>query len=95
MKTFTRSFGLVAHIIEPIVGLLGDIWRRYWLIVLGGLAFSASLILFASATSFWGLMLAMVLFYPASGTFVSLSQPSPKMSPPPRSPKPFARFDKP
>lgn len=64
----------VAHIIEPIVGLLGDIWRRYWLIVLGGLAFSASLLLFASATSFWGLMLALVLFYPASGTFVALSQ---------------------
>lgn len=64
----------VAHLVEPIIGLLGDVWRRWVLIVLGGLAFTTALILFAGAKDFWTLLAAMVLFYPASGTFVTLSQ---------------------
>ena len=44
------------------------------LVLGGGVVFAASLALFAGAGGFWPLLLALVLFYPASGAFVSLTQ---------------------
>ena len=67
---------IVACVLEPPIGLLGDAWRRFVLIALGGLAFATALVMFAGATDFASLLIAMALFYPASGTFVSLSQSS-------------------
>ena len=67
---------LVAHVVEPAVGLLADGKRRFAAIALGGCAFATAMILVAGATSFLYVLAALVVFYPASGTFVSLSQSS-------------------
>lgn len=67
---------LVAHLVEPPIGLLSDIWRRFAIIALGGFAYATAMMMYAGAADFAGLMAAMVLMYPASGTFVSLSQSS-------------------
>ncbi len=66
----------VAAIVEPVLGILGDVWHRWLLIVGGGLLFTVSALAFGLAPSFAILMVASILFYPASGAFVSLSQSS-------------------
>jgi FSR family fosmidomycin resistance protein-like MFS transporter len=65
---------LVALLVEPPLGLLADRGHRRRIIVAGGLAFAGALIGLSAASSFAGLVLALALFYPASGAFVSLSQ---------------------
>lgn len=65
---------LIANLLEPPIGILGDSWRRFTLIALGGLAFATSMLMFAGASHEWHLLAALALMYPASGTFVSLSQ---------------------
>lgn len=66
--------GVVASLIEPILGILGDTWKRWVLIVGGGLAFAVAMLATGLAPNFIFLLAATVLFYPASGAFVSLSQ---------------------
>ncbi len=66
--------GYIAIFIEPILGILADAGRRRALILLGGVFFTLSLVVTAWATDFWFLMLSFILFFPASGAFVSLSQ---------------------
>jgi FSR family fosmidomycin resistance protein-like MFS transporter len=65
---------LVSSIIEPFLGVLGDVWKRRVLILGGGVFFAASLLLTVLSQSFLVLLLSFILFYPASGAFVSLSQ---------------------
>ncbi|BDP41296.1 hypothetical protein DAETH_12650 [Deinococcus aetherius] len=65
---------LLANLIEPAFGVLADFGRRRALILGGGVVFALSLALFAVAGGFWPLLLASVLFYPASGAFVALTQ---------------------
>lgn len=65
---------LVSTIIEPILGILGDVWQRRLIIITGGMLFTLAITLFAIAPSFLVLLLAFMLMYPASGAFVSLSQ---------------------
>lgn len=65
---------LVSSIVEPILGILSDVWKRRLLILGGGVLFAASALLTAISRSFLPLMMAQVLFFPASGAFVSLSQ---------------------
>ena len=65
---------LVASFIEPFIGILGDVWRRRLLILGGGVFFAISLFLTAVSHSYLPLMLSYILFSPASGAFVSLSQ---------------------
>ena len=65
---------LVALAVEPVLGILAVTWRRRLLVLGGGLAFAAALALAAVSTSFWPLLVAFALLYPASGAFVSLSQ---------------------
>lgn len=65
---------LVSSVVEPILGILSDVWKRRLLILGGGVLFAASALLVAVSGSFLPLMLAQVLFFPASGAFVSLSQ---------------------
>lgn len=64
----------IASVIEPVLGILGDVGHRRSLILGGGVAFAAALLLIAWSTDFAGLLAGFVLFYPASGSFVSLSQ---------------------
>lgn len=68
--------GLAGVLIEPVLGILGDTWRRRVLILGGGVAFSAALFLISRSSDFGTLLLALALLYPASGAFVSLSQAS-------------------
>lgn len=63
-----------AAAIEPVIGVLADAgWRRL-LVVGGGVVFSAALALTGVAATFPVLLVSFLLFYPASGAFVSLSQ---------------------
>ncbi|MGF1981518.1 MAG: MFS transporter, partial [Nostoc sp. CmiSLP01] len=64
----------VSSVIEPIFGVLGDFGTRRLLILGGGIGFAAALVLIALSHQFWSLLVALVLFYPASGAFVNLSQ---------------------
>jgi FSR family fosmidomycin resistance protein-like MFS transporter len=66
--------GLMANIIEPFLFILGDIWKRRVIILTGGILFAFSMILTATSQNFTWLMLALILFNPSSGAFVSLAQ---------------------
>jgi MFS transporter, FSR family, fosmidomycin resistance protein len=66
--------GLVALLVEPAIGILGDRGLRRRLVLWGGVAFSATLVAFALAPTFAVLLAASMAMYPASGAFVSLSQ---------------------
>jgi FSR family fosmidomycin resistance protein-like MFS transporter len=66
-----RLFG---NLVEPSLGILSDVWRRRALILGGGVFFAVALTLTAASQSFWPLLLAFMLFNPASGAYVSLSQ---------------------
>jgi len=65
---------VVGNLVEAVIGILGDTWRRRILILTGGLVFGLALVLTATSRGFWPLLVSFVLFYPASGAFVSLSQ---------------------
>ncbi len=67
---------IIGNLIEPLVGLLGDVWKRRALVLGGGVIFTAGLLLTGGAPTFPLLMIAFVLLSPASGAFVSLSQAS-------------------
>ncbi len=65
--------GIIGNVVEPFLAVLGDVWRRRR-IVCGGAVFTLALGLISVSRAFWPLMLSRVIFYPASGAFVSLSQ---------------------
>src|SRR6266508_1167018 len=67
---------LVANIVEIPLAFLGDTRRRKLLILSGGVVFVASILLTALSDSFWPLLVAFMLFAPASGAFVALSEAS-------------------
>ncbi|HEX8457647.1 MAG TPA: MFS transporter [Pyrinomonadaceae bacterium] len=64
----------VGNFIESPLALLGDTRHRRTIILTGGLLFALALLLVALSSGFASLLLALVLFYPAGGAFVSLSQ---------------------
>ncbi|MEJ5309643.1 MAG: MFS transporter [Anaerolineae bacterium] len=65
---------IVSSVVEPILGVLGDAWKRRALVLGGGALFCLSLLLTSVSHSFTLLLLSFILFYPACGAFVSLSQ---------------------
>ena len=65
---------LVSSIVEPFLGILGDTWKRRVLILGGGVVFALALLLTALSQDFPVLLISFIIFYPASGAFVSLSQ---------------------
>jgi FSR family fosmidomycin resistance protein-like MFS transporter len=65
---------LVSNLVEPPLALLGDTRHRRAIILTGGVCFALSLLLVARSSGFAPLLAAFVLFYPAGGAFVSLSQ---------------------
>lgn len=60
--------------IEPGLMLLGDTRMRKILVIGGGLAILAALLMVGMAQGFIAVLVAMILAYPASGAFVTLSQ---------------------
>ncbi|RMF81681.1 MAG: MFS transporter [Chloroflexi bacterium] len=82
----------VANFIEPVIGILGDVWRRHLLILGGGLVVAASLLLFAAGQNFAAMMAATFLVGPASGAFVNLSQATLMDSEPTRHEQNMARW---
>ncbi len=67
---------MIANLVEPLIGVLGDVWNRRALVLGGGVVFSLALALIAASPSFWMLLAASVLLFPASGAFVALAQAS-------------------
>ncbi len=84
--------GLIANLVEPFLFVLGDIWKRRFIILAGGLFFTLSLAFTAVSQNFAFLLVAVVLFNPASGAFVSLSQASLMDSDPERHESNMARW---
>ena len=65
---------ILASLIEPFFGIFSDMGRRRRLILGGGICFGVAMLLSGMSHSFGLLMASFILFYPASGAFVSLSQ---------------------
>jgi len=84
--------GLLANFVEPFLAILGDVWKRRVLILFGGLVFTFSLLLTSFSFSFVFLLFSFILFNPASGAFVSLSQASLMDSNPARREQNMARW---
>src|ERR1044072_4762440 len=61
-------------LVEPAVGILGDVWRRRALVLAGGVVFALATVLVGLSPSFAVLLFAECLSSPASGAFVGLSQ---------------------
>ena len=66
--------GLIANFIEPFMFILGDVWKRRLMLLTGGVLFALSLALTALSYSFFILLFSFILFNPASGMFIGLSQ---------------------
>jgi MFS transporter, FSR family, fosmidomycin resistance protein len=66
--------GLLSSVLEPLLGLLADLWKRKTMVIAGGVAFAAAVALIAASRGFLPLLLATALFFPSSGAFVALSQ---------------------
>lgn len=84
--------GIVNTFIEPVLMLLGDTRYRKQIMLGGGLAIILSLVAIGSARSFPLVLLGMVIAYPASGAFVSLSQATLMDHNPGREPHMMARW---
>jgi MFS transporter, FSR family, fosmidomycin resistance protein len=65
---------LFANLIEPFLFILGDVWKRKAIVVIGGVLFTVGLFVTAVAQDFWVLLIAFLVLAPASGMFVALSQ---------------------
>ena len=84
--------GFLANFIEPFLFILGDVWKRRILIIMGGLFFTISLLLSGLSHSFLFLLASFILFNPSSGAFVSLSQANLMDSDPKRRENNMARW---
>jgi FSR family fosmidomycin resistance protein-like MFS transporter len=65
---------VLGNLIEPALGLLGDLGQRKRIILVGGVCFLASMLMLGASGSFLLLLGASILASPSSGAFVSLSQ---------------------
>jgi len=84
--------GMINTLIEPVLMLLGDTRLRRRIVLGGGLAIAISLVVIASTWSFPLILLAMIVGFPASGAFVSLSQATLMDLNPGREPQMMARW---
>jgi FSR family fosmidomycin resistance protein-like MFS transporter len=62
------------NLVEPAVGILGDVWRRRALVLAGGVVYALATVLVGLSPNFAALLLAACASNPASGAFVGLSQ---------------------
>jgi len=66
--------GVIGNMIEPFLGILGDVWKRRALILGGGIFFALACLLTGVSRTFGLLLISFIIFNPSSGAFVSLSQ---------------------
>lgn len=66
--------GAVGAVVELAYGPISDAGGRRRLLLAGGLAFAVALLLASAAGGFGTLLVALLLFSPASGAFVGLAQ---------------------
>ncbi len=59
---------------EPVLGILGDVWRRRVLVLGGGIGFAGASLMVAGSMDFAALMIASIIMHPSSGAFVGLAQ---------------------
>ena len=85
--------GIVSSFVEPFIGILGDVGYRRILVIGGGVAFAAALGLISVSQGFVVLLIAWMVYYPASGAFVSLSQASLMDSAPSRREQNMVRWE--
>jgi MFS transporter, FSR family, fosmidomycin resistance protein len=84
---------IVGSVIELPIGVLsGSGTRRRTIILAGGLVFIASVVAAGLAGTFAALLVALTIFFPASGAFVSLTQSALMDSDPVRQPQYMARW---
>lgn len=84
--------GLIGNIVEPFIAILGDVWKRRVIILIGGVFFTLSLVFTSISFSFLFLLSSFIIFSPASGAFVSLAQASLMDSDPERREHNMARW---
>lgn len=89
LLTLPRMLG---SMIEPPIGILGDVWNRKALILGGGAAVITALVLTSVSQSFMYLLLAFIIVSPAAGAFVGLSQATLMDSEPERHEQNMARW---
>jgi MFS transporter, FSR family, fosmidomycin resistance protein len=84
---------LVGSLLELPAGVIaGTGSRRQRFVLAGGIVFIASVLATGLATSFIGLLVALTIFFPASGLFVSLTQAALMDSAPDRRAQHMARW---
>ncbi|HEX8475177.1 MAG TPA: MFS transporter [Pyrinomonadaceae bacterium] len=83
---------IFGNLVEPWLGILADVWKRRVLVLGGGIVFAVALALVSLSYGFAALLVAFVLFNPASGAFVSLSQATLMDSAPERREQNMARW---
>jgi FSR family fosmidomycin resistance protein-like MFS transporter len=66
--------GIIGNMIEPFLGILGDVWKRRVILLGGGIFFALACLLTAVSHNFVFLLISFTIFYPSSGAFVSLAQ---------------------
>jgi MFS transporter, FSR family, fosmidomycin resistance protein len=65
---------IIANLIEPVMFLIADIWKRKTIIIIGAVLFAVELMVTALAQDFWVMLIAFSILAPSSGMFVTLSQ---------------------
>ena len=65
---------LISIGLEPVIGLFADTNKRRLIMVMGGLVLGGGFILHGLAPSYEVLMLAIIIIFPASGSFVGIAQ---------------------
>ncbi len=65
---------VVGNVVEPAFCILADVWRRRVFVRAGGVLYAAAALLVGVSGNFYALMAAYVLFNPAGGAFIGLSQ---------------------
>src|ERR1041385_3086074 len=62
------------NLVEPALGILGDVWRRRALVLAGGVVYALATVLVGLSPNFAVLLFAECMSSPAAGAFVGLSQ---------------------
>lgn len=62
------------NLVEPAIGILGDVWRRRTLVITGGVVYAVAIVLFGLSPNFAALLFVACVESPAAGAFVGLSQ---------------------